>query len=342
MHFPASVKTFARQSAACPWRDDQPHRIFYPYGDGEGGYAVLAWDEEDVRIIRKAMRHAKAPAALAVVCADRSLAALLKDRRLEPIDFAEFARRGIGILSLPTGYEETAIEAQLGRWHSETGHRFSPYDSYCLSLVVMDHAVKRPFQGIDLSIYPTVLWPTLYSNWEYIHYLKDEVVAGRALDVLDMFTGSGIVGMGLKHRAPIASISYSDINYWAIHSVRATCAQYPHLQGKTYVSEGLAAIPPTEQYDLIIGNPPHADLPLTAPGVLAGNDPGWEAHRQFFRHAHNHLKPGGEIVFIESASHSQGARGFYERIHEHYPALKAGRSVKMKNNICYIQHIALA
>jgi 23S rRNA G2069 N7-methylase RlmK/C1962 C5-methylase RlmI len=54
----------------------------------------------------------------------------------------------------------------------------------------------------------------------------------------------------------------------------------------------------SEQWDLVVGNPPHfVDI---SPGELRFHDEDWELHRRFFATIGRFLKPGGMIVLLEN------------------------------------------
>ena len=66
-----------------------------------------------------------------------------------------------------------------------------------------------------------------------------------------------------------------------------------------YHSDNLDDIPPSEQWDLVVGNPPHfVDI---SPGELRFHDQDWKLHRRFFATIGGLLKPGGVIVLLEIA-----------------------------------------
>jgi 23S rRNA G2069 N7-methylase RlmK/C1962 C5-methylase RlmI len=65
-----------------------------------------------------------------------------------------------------------------------------------------------------------------------------------------------------------------------------------------YLSDNLAGIPASEQWDLVVSNPPH----FTDSGIghLRYHDPDWRVHRGFFGTVARHLKAGGVIVLQEN------------------------------------------
>ena len=65
-----------------------------------------------------------------------------------------------------------------------------------------------------------------------------------------------------------------------------------------YHSDNLDNIPASEQWDLVVSNPPHfIDSGI---GQLRYHDPDWRVHRGFFGAVARHLKPGGVVVLQEN------------------------------------------
>ena len=92
------------------------------------------------------------------------------------------------------------------------------------------------------------------------------------------------------------------------------------LLHKTDWQSGLRSISPTtsrgiptsEQWDLVVGNPPHfVDI---SPGELRFHDEEWKLHRHFFGTIGRFLKPGGIIVLLENnrGSTAETFRGMIE------------------------------
>ena len=63
-----------------------------------------------------------------------------------------------------------------------------------------------------------------------------------------------------------------------------------------YHSDDLKSIPAAEQWDLVVGNPPH----FLDEGDLCRRDPAWSIHRGFYANVEKHLKPGGVICLQEN------------------------------------------
>lgn len=149
-----------------------------------------------------------------------------------------------------------------------------------------------------------------------VHY-KDHLDGGgrtSGLDYLPMFhdmglprqtrvfewcAGPAFIGFALLGYGFCDTLCIADINPEAIAACRRT-VQTNHLTSRValYRSDSLDSIPVTEQWDLVVGNPPHfADR---SPGELRYHDGDWQLHRRFFASISRFLKPNGVIVLLEN------------------------------------------
>ena len=89
------------------------------------------------------------------------------------------------------------------------------------------------------------------------------------------------------------------MNPEAVAACRRTVARNG-LESKVavYQSDNLNGIPTSEQWDLVVSNPPH--FVDTSFGQLRYHDPEWRVHRGFFRDIARHLKPSGLVVLQEN------------------------------------------
>jgi len=111
--------------------------------------------------------------------------------------------------------------------------------------------------------------------------------------------GPGFIGFSLLANGLCETLCLADVNGEAV----AACARTVRdnaLEDRVavYRSDNLKDIPPAEQWDLVVSNPPHfAD---TSFGQLRYHDPDWRVHRGFFGSVARHLKPGGVVVLQEN------------------------------------------
>jgi methylase of polypeptide subunit release factors len=111
--------------------------------------------------------------------------------------------------------------------------------------------------------------------------------------------GPGFIGFSLLAHGLCETLCLADVNPEAV----AACAKTVRdnkLEDRVgvYRSDNLDDIPPAEQWDLVVSNPPH--FVDTSFGQLRYHDPDWRVHRGFFGKVARHLKPGGVIVLQEN------------------------------------------
>lgn len=111
--------------------------------------------------------------------------------------------------------------------------------------------------------------------------------------------GPGFIGFSLLANGLAETLCLADVNPEAVAAARRTVARNA-LESRVavYLSDNLKDIPASEQWDLVVSNPPHfVDGGF---GQLRYHDPDWSVHRGFFGTVARHLKPGGVVVLQEN------------------------------------------
>jgi methylase of polypeptide subunit release factors len=130
-----------------------------------------------------------------------------------------------------------------------------------------------------------------------------------------MCAGPGFIGLSMMANGLCETLCLADINPEAVEACRRTIEQNGLQQRvSVYQSDNLKAIPATEQWDLVVSNPPHFDNSYFE-AELRAHDPGWRLHRGFFKEVGNFLKPEGVIVLQEN-NHGSTAGTFQDMIDE--------------------------
>src|SRR5262249_38954294 len=123
--------------------------------------------------------------------------------------------------------------------------------------------------------------------------------------VFEWCAGPGLIGFSLLGHGLCRTLALADINPEAVKLCRRTVRRNALADRvAVYHSDNLAAVPGSEQWALVVGNPPHFDDPRSN---RRGGDPGWQVHRRFYANVEQHLKPGGIVVVQENNRTSTAA-----------------------------------
>ena len=153
------------------------------------------------------------------------------------------------------------------------------------------------------------------------HFLPEyaEVIKkwyGKVDSVLEWCAGPGFIGYGLLGAGLCNSIAFNEIFEPAIEMCRKT-ASNNNLDVQVYTQENLDEV--TEQFDLVVGNPPHwskeeyakqalqnflptQTLDTRLKQVLIDED--WNIHKSFFSNMKRMLKHNGKILLQENSTGS--------------------------------------
>lgn len=149
---------------------------------------------------------------------------------------------------------------------------------------------------------------------EYIDIVKTRYANCNFDKCYEWCSGPGFIGFGLLDHNLCQRLCVSDIYESAINkAVKATARQVPELV-TAYHTGTLATIPNTEQFDLVVANPPHF---LECPGdenyQRIAVDQNWSAHQDFFQHIAKHLTPNGIIILQENQAGSLNREKDFEQ-----------------------------
>jgi methylase of polypeptide subunit release factors len=125
------------------------------------------------------------------------------------------------------------------------------------------------------------------------------------------FLGFALLGAGICDELYLA-----DINPKAIDCVNRTIKRNG-LEGRvrTYVGDGVDALPPDARFDLVVANPPNYfhlnprhPLYQTHKDDLRPNDPGWRLHRAFYSKIARHMTDDCRIFVSEVSAFQREVR----------------------------------
>ena len=180
------------------------------------------------------------------------------------------------------------------------------------------------FRHLDVLIDPRVLIPR--PETELVVQVALDSVGSTAqkidskLRIVDLGTGSGVIGLALASELPLASaeVWLTDISNDALDVARANLAGLGLVDGDVHIAQGdwFSALPSElkNSFDLIISNPPYiAVYDASVESVVRDYEPhlalyagtdGMDAHRQIISQAGEWLVARGLLVL--EIGHEQG------------------------------------
>jgi predicted RNA methylase len=157
----------------------------------------------------------------------------------------------------------------------------------------------RNFYGIRINYNQDLEGGGCSFGQDLIVYLRNRGMPKQAR-TFEWCAGPGFIGFSLLGLGLTETLCLADINPQAV----AACRRSIKDNGlapcvNVYQSDNLSNIPQSEQWNLVVGNPPwYSDDEYL--GDLRAHDPDWRIHRTFFAQVGGHLKPGGIIVLMEN------------------------------------------
>ncbi len=180
------------------------------------------------------------------------------------------------------------------------------------------------FRHLDVLIDPRVLIPRPETELVVQVALDSVRSTAQKIDskmrIVDLGTGSGVIGLALASELPIASaeVWLTDISNDALDVARANLAGLGLVDGDVHIAQGdwFSALPSElkNSFDLIISNPPYiAVYDASVESVVRDYEPhlalyagtdGMDAHRQIISQAGEWLVADGLLVL--EIGHEQG------------------------------------
>jgi release factor glutamine methyltransferase len=148
-----------------------------------------------------------------------------------------------------------------------------------------------------------------------LHFSHDREKNANPL-ILDIFAGSGCVGIAVLKHIPESRVDFADISKAALEQIEISCklnqidiARYNIIHGDIFQRQNCMKSDFMQLgYDYILANPPYvaeegsfARLEKSVAsyephGALFGGNDGLDVVRRFLDEAPNHLKSGGKII----------------------------------------------
>lgn len=163
----------------------------------------------------------------------------------------------------------------------------------------------REFYGRDFACSPAALIPRPETEL-LIDLALAELPADFSGHILDVGTGTGCIAITLALELLHAQVTALDVSPGALALTRANASALGVGNVRCIESNWFAALDTSEQFDLIVSNPPYivpgdayltqGDLRFEPAVALADAVDGLESYRQLATGAHRHLAPGGWLM----------------------------------------------
>src|SRR5690554_180020 len=135
-----------------------------------------------------------------------------------------------------------------------------------------------------------------------INYIKEYFPDKENINILDLATGSGVIGITLKLELKNAKVTISDVSKKALKVARKNVRRY-NLDIKTINSDWFNGI--NDKFDCIISNPPYIplnqeveDKVLSEPNnALFSGIEGLDSYKAILSHVNNYLNDKAIIAF---------------------------------------------
>jgi methylase of polypeptide subunit release factors len=158
---------------------------------------------------------------------------------------------------------------------------------------VVLHAQNEQLNGGGNEIYQEMI--ELLSTWYPDHQFDR---------CFEWCAGPGTMGFAILGAGIAKTLCLADVYEPSITAHRETILQCGlSNRVSSYYSDNLKDIPESEQWDLVVANPPHFPnaiqlWPNTATRLYVDTD--WQLHKEFFANIKKHLKPNGKIMLWEA------------------------------------------
>ena len=138
---------------------------------------------------------------------------------------------------------------------------------------------------------------------DYITFVERQL--GPRSRTFEWCAGPGFIGFSLLGHGLTESLCLADVNPAAVAACEETIRRNG-LEGRVdvYVSDDLDALPATERWDLVVGNPPHSGTDevrteFKRPAAIY-QDVGWSIHERFYASVGAYLEAGAQVVIQEN------------------------------------------
>jgi release factor glutamine methyltransferase len=227
------------------------------------------------------------------------------EKRLDEAGIHDAANDARELLSFVTGRDRTGLIMYINTEVSNgTAQEYYDLIEERASRVPLQHITgEQEFMGYRFKVTKDVLVPRMDTE------LLVEEAAKRAIlgaKILDLCTGSGIIGISLKKICFGAEVTMTDVSDAALEVAREN-AEANKAEVRIIKSDMFEGLDPGEKFTMIVSNPPY--IPSEVIGeldtevkdhdpliALDGGKDGLDFYRIIAKEAPGHLLPGGHLL----------------------------------------------
>ena len=103
-----------------------------------------------------------------------------------------------------------------------------------------------------------------------INYVNE--IFKEPIDIIDLGTGSGVIGLTLEKKVSTNSVDLVDISEKALEVTHKNCGNF-NSKANIILSDMFDNIPNTNKYDLVISNPPYIKTDAEIEEIVKNNEP---------------------------------------------------------------------
>ena len=171
-----------------------------------------------------------------------------------------------------------------------------------------------PFLGAKIYLDSHPLIPRTETEW-WVELAIKEIAKKPTPRVLDLFAGSGCIGVAVLKHVPDAHVDFGEIEECHCPTIQKNIAANADLV-RTNVIQTDVWSHITDQYDFVLANPPYlaqsrieriqgSVLEYEPPEALFANDDGFALIAETFVRLPDHLTPGGQCWIEHEPEHGE-------------------------------------
>jgi release factor glutamine methyltransferase len=227
------------------------------------------------------------------------------EKRLDDAGIHDASNDARELLSFVTGRDRTGLIMYINTEVSNgTAQEYYDLIEERASRVPLQHITgEQEFMGYRFKVTKDVLVPRMDTELLVEEAAKRAILGAR---ILDLCTGSGIIGISLKKICFGAEVTMTDVSDATLEVAKEN-AEANKAEVRIIKSDMFEGLDPGEKFSMIVSNPPYiaaseiAELdpevkdhdPLIA---LDGGKDGLDFYRIIAKEAPKHLLPGGHLL----------------------------------------------